>query len=97
MHASSKAAVSCFTEALAHQLVAVGTPVRAHVFYPSGGLLDTGLFTATRNRPAELQRVILDQIRADKYIISMTLDQVGELLHARADAIANGDLPPAFH
>ena len=32
------------------------TNVRAAVFYPSGGLLDTGLWTAQRNRPAELAR-----------------------------------------
>jgi len=57
VYASSKAAVSCFTEALANQLIAEGSVVRAAVFYPSGGLLDTGLWTAGRNRPAELQRV----------------------------------------
>ena len=33
-----------------------GTSLRAAVFYPSGGLLDTGLWTAQRNRPAELAR-----------------------------------------
>src|SRR5205085_9023776 len=42
VYASSKAAVSCFTEALAHQLAAADANVRAAVFYPSGGLLDTG-------------------------------------------------------
>ena len=52
VYASSKAAISCLTEALAHQLIAAGTNVRAAVFYPSGGLLDTGLWTAQRNRPA---------------------------------------------
>ena len=57
VYASSKAAVSCFTEALANQLVAEGPHVRAAVFYPSGGLLDTGLWTAGRNRPADLERV----------------------------------------
>ena len=57
VYASSKAAVSCFTEALANQLIAEGSVVRAAVFYPSGGLLDTGLWTAGRNRPAELERV----------------------------------------
>jgi NAD(P)-dependent dehydrogenase (short-subunit alcohol dehydrogenase family) len=57
VYASSKAAISCLTEALAHQLVAAGTDVRAAVFYPSGGLLDTGLWTAQRNRPAALARV----------------------------------------
>jgi len=56
VYASSKAAISCLTEALAHQLVAAGTEVRAAVFYPSGGLLDTGLWTAQRNRPAALAR-----------------------------------------
>jgi NAD(P)-dependent dehydrogenase (short-subunit alcohol dehydrogenase family) len=56
VYASSKAAISCLTEALAHQLIAAGTDVRAAVFYPSGGLLDTGLWTAQRNRPAALAR-----------------------------------------
>jgi len=57
VYASSKAAVSCFTEALAHQFAAAGTRLRAAIFYPSGGLLDTGLWTAQRNRPASLARV----------------------------------------
>jgi NAD(P)-dependent dehydrogenase (short-subunit alcohol dehydrogenase family) len=56
VYASSKAAISCLTEALAHQLAAADTKVRAAVFYPSGGLLDTGLWTAQRNRPSELAR-----------------------------------------
>jgi NAD(P)-dependent dehydrogenase (short-subunit alcohol dehydrogenase family) len=56
VYASSKAAISCFTEALAHQLVDTGTNLRAAVFYPSGGMLDTGLWTAQRNRPPELAR-----------------------------------------
>ena len=57
VYASSKAAISCFTEALAHQLIDTGTNLSASVFYPSGGLLDTGLWTAQRNRPPELERV----------------------------------------
>ena len=56
VYAASKAAVSCFTEALAHNLISEGTSLRASVFYPSGGLLDTGLYTADRNRPAALAR-----------------------------------------
>jgi NAD(P)-dependent dehydrogenase (short-subunit alcohol dehydrogenase family) len=56
VYAASKAAVSCFTEALAHNLISEGTRLRASVFYPSGGLLDTGLYTADRNRPADLAR-----------------------------------------
>jgi len=50
VYASSKAAISCFTEALAHQFVAQKTKLRAAVFYPSGGLLETGLWEAQRNR-----------------------------------------------
>ncbi len=56
VYAASKAAISCFTESLAHQLADNNTNLRAAVFYPSGGLLDTGLWTPQRNRPAELQR-----------------------------------------
>jgi NAD(P)-dependent dehydrogenase (short-subunit alcohol dehydrogenase family) len=130
VYASSKAAVSCLTEALAHQLRDKGTNLRAAVFYPSGGLLDTGLWTAGRNRPPELERVkprppapgttfeefratlkaaghnaevmdllelgrfAVDGVRSGAFIISHDLDRAGELLHARADAIAKGELPP---
>ena len=68
VYASSKAAISCLTEALAHQLIAAGTDVRAAVFYPSGGLLDTGLWTAQRNRPAELARVEAEAARAGHHL-----------------------------
>ena len=56
VYASSKAAVTCFTEALAHQFASGETNLKAAVFYPGGGLLDTGLWTAQRNRPDELAR-----------------------------------------
>jgi NAD(P)-dependent dehydrogenase (short-subunit alcohol dehydrogenase family) len=130
VYASSKAAVSCFTEALAHQFAASGANLRAAIFYPGGGLLDTGLWTAQRNRPEELARVrdrapapgttfeefkaqlaaagrptdtmdlvdlgrfVVDGVKAEKFIIGYDLDRAGELLHARADAVAKGELPP---
>lgn len=130
VYAASKAAISCFTESLAHQLIDSDTLVRAAVFYPSGGLLDTGLWTAQRNRPAELARerehapgpvvtfaefrerlaamgkdaevadllelgrFVLAEIKNDSFVIGHDLDAAGELLHARADAIAKGLLPP---
>jgi NAD(P)-dependent dehydrogenase (short-subunit alcohol dehydrogenase family) len=130
VYASSKAAISCFTEALAHQLIDTGTNIRAAVFYPSGGLLDTGLWTAQRNRPPELARVkdrapgpivtfaefrerlaaagrpaevadlralgqfVVAEVRKGSYVIGHDLEEAGELLHARADAIAHGLLPP---
>jgi NAD(P)-dependent dehydrogenase (short-subunit alcohol dehydrogenase family) len=131
VYASSKAAISCLTEALAHQLVAAGTNVRAAVFYPSGGLLDTGLWTAQRNRPAALARVTprppapgttfeefkahlqasgrsaelmdlrelgrfaLRGVAAGDFIIGHGLEESAAMLHARADAIGKGRLPPA--
>jgi NAD(P)-dependent dehydrogenase (short-subunit alcohol dehydrogenase family) len=55
-YAASKAAVSTLTECLAAQLVEQGTPLRAAIFYPSGGLLNTGIWTTARNRPAEFAR-----------------------------------------
>jgi NAD(P)-dependent dehydrogenase (short-subunit alcohol dehydrogenase family) len=131
VYASSKAAISCLTEALAHQLIAAETRLRAAVFYPSGGLLETGLWTAQRNRPPELARVkprppapgttfeefkaqleaagrsvdivnllelgrfVLRGIKAGDFIIGHGLAEAGAKLHARADAIALGQLPPA--
>lgn len=56
VYASSKAALTCMTEALARNLGDDGTSVGASLFYPSGGLLDTGLYNSTRNRPADLAR-----------------------------------------
>ena len=131
VYASSKAAVSCFTEALAHQFAAQKTKLRACVFYPSGGLLETGLWEAQRNRPPELARVrpraaapgttfaefkaslaaagrptdtvdltelgrfAVRGVKEGRFVISHDLDRAGRLLHARADAIARGELPPS--
>lgn len=131
VYAASKAAVSCFAESLQHNLVAQQTQVRASVFYPSGGLMDTGLYTAARNRPAELERtgegtgrasMTFDQLKervaqatgkeppvADlpelgrfavagaaqrDFLIAKELGASAELLHRRADAVGQGQLPP---
>jgi NAD(P)-dependent dehydrogenase (short-subunit alcohol dehydrogenase family) len=130
VYASSKAAVTCFTEALAHQFASGETRLKATVFYPGGGLLDTGLWTAQRNRPDELARqtdrapapgttfaefkaqldaagrptnvvdllelgrFVVAGVKAERFIIGYDLDRAGKLLHARADAIAEGVLPP---
>jgi NAD(P)-dependent dehydrogenase (short-subunit alcohol dehydrogenase family) len=56
VYASSKAAVSIMTECLAAQLVGRRTKLRAAIFYPSGGMLDTGIWTTRRNRPKALAR-----------------------------------------
>lgn len=56
VYAASKAAVSVLTECLAAQLAEDGIPIGVSVFYPSGGLLRTGLWTSDRTRPPELAR-----------------------------------------
>jgi len=56
VYASSKAAVSTMTECLAAQLIGRETKLRAAIFYPSGGMLDTGIWTTKRNRPEGLAR-----------------------------------------
>ena len=130
VYAASKAAVSCFTEALHHNLIMEDTQLRASVFYPAGGLQRTGLFTASRNRPDELQRVgegtgrksmtfdemkamlekagrvvveadldaqgdfVVSETAARRYIITMSLGDTVQLLHRRADAIGNLNVPP---
>lgn len=132
VYAASKAALSCFTEALQLNLLRESDQVRASVFYPSGGLIDSGLYTAARNRPEHLQRTgeatgrssmsfeqLVDRVRtatgrdpaiadvaalgemavdgalARRFVIAAGLDDTATLLHARADAIGRGELPPA--
>ena len=56
VYASSKAVVSCITECLSAQFESENTRLSASIFYPSGGMLDTGIWTTERNRPPELAR-----------------------------------------
>jgi NAD(P)-dependent dehydrogenase (short-subunit alcohol dehydrogenase family) len=87
VYAASKAAVSCFTEALHHNLVSEGTALRASVFYPSGGLLRTGLFTAARNRPEHLARRGEATGRR-----SMTFDEMKAMLAKAGRDVTEADL-----
>ena len=64
VYASSKAAVSIMTECLGAQLIGRGTKLRASIFYPSGGMLDTGIWSTKRNRPKELARK--NQVASDQ-------------------------------
>ena len=77
VYAASKAAVSCFAESLQHNLISEGTTLRASIFYPSGGLIDSGLYSAARNRPADLARTGEGTGRA-----SMTFEQLKERVAA---------------
>jgi NAD(P)-dependent dehydrogenase (short-subunit alcohol dehydrogenase family) len=58
VYAASKAAVSSFTETLQNQFVNDGLKLRASVFYPSGGMLKTGMWEAEKTRPSELAREV---------------------------------------
>ena len=87
VYAASKAAVSCFTEALHHNLESEGTHLRASVFYPAGGLQRTGLFTAQRNRPEHLQRVGEGTGRK-----SMSFDEMKALLERSGRDVKEADL-----
>ena len=87
VYAASKAAVSCFTEALHHNLVSENTALRASVFYPSGGLLRTGLFTASRNRPENLQRHGEGTGRT-----GMTFDEMKDMLAKAGRDVTEADL-----
>ena len=128
VYASSKAAVTSLTECLASQLVSEGTNIRAGIFYPSGGLLRTGLWTADRNRPPELARerprtsevmtiekleamakkggrelkfqdldelaqIVVDGIRAERFVMMIGVESIGVTMRARAAALEKGELP----
>ena len=58
VYAASKAAVTTLTECLASQLESEQTNLRASIFYPSGGLLRTGLWESDKTRPADLAREV---------------------------------------
>jgi NAD(P)-dependent dehydrogenase (short-subunit alcohol dehydrogenase family) len=58
VYAASKAAVSSYTETLQNQFLADGLKLRASVFYPSGGMLKTGMWEAEKVRPAGLAREV---------------------------------------
>jgi len=72
IYATSKSAVSTLTEALHLQLLQQGASIRASVLYPGPHLVSSQIFTAARNRPAELARelpqraepVTLESLRA---------------------------------
>lgn len=102
VYASSKAAISIITECLAAQLVGRGTQLRAAIFYPSGGLLKTGIWTTKRNRPQELARntpVPAEQettfeefmAGAKKAGFELPVQDLDELAQFALDGIRSGD------
>lgn len=102
VYASSKAAVSILTECLGAQLIGRDTKLRAAIFYPSGGMLDTGIWTTKRNRPPELAReepvpegseLKFDDFMAGmkKVGIDLPVQDLDELAQFALDGIRNGD------
>jgi NAD(P)-dependent dehydrogenase (short-subunit alcohol dehydrogenase family) len=132
VYAASKAAVSVLTECLAAQLAEEGAPIAASVFYPSGGLLRTGLWTSDRTRPPALARerpreteamtpekleemassagrqlhwqpldelaaLVVESVRAGRFVIMKDNGDAAATLRGRADAFAAGELPVPAH
>jgi NAD(P)-dependent dehydrogenase (short-subunit alcohol dehydrogenase family) len=86
VYAASKAAVTSLTECLAMQLLSEDTELRAAIFYPSGGLLRTGLWTADRNRPDALAR---ERPRTTE---AMTIEKLEQMAKAGGHALTFQDL-----
>ena len=101
VYASSKAAISILTECLDAQLAA-DTNLRAAIFYPSGGMLATGIWTTRRNRPDELARekpvpdgsetTFEDFMEGMKKVgIELPVQDLDELARFAVDGIKAGD------
>jgi len=102
IYASSKAAVSIITECLHAQLSERSEKLRAAIFYPSGGLLDTGIWTTARNRPSDLARnapapegsevKFEDFVAGMKQIgLDMPVQDLDELARFALEGVKNGD------
>jgi NAD(P)-dependent dehydrogenase (short-subunit alcohol dehydrogenase family) len=102
VYASSKAAISIMTECLHAQLVGRGTKLRAAIFYPSGGMLNTGIWTTKRNRPVELARKTEVDAKkettfedflegAKKAGFELPVQDLDELARFAVEGIRNGD------
>jgi NAD(P)-dependent dehydrogenase (short-subunit alcohol dehydrogenase family) len=102
VYASSKAAVSIMTECLAAQLIGRGTKLRAAIFYPSGGMLATGIWTTKRNRPKALARKKAVDVRQETTFeafmagarqagFDLPVQDLDELAQFALEGIRNGD------
>jgi len=54
IYSTTKAAVTTVSEVLSYQLQMVGARIRASVLFPGPHIVNTGIFAAARNRPADL-------------------------------------------
>jgi NAD(P)-dependent dehydrogenase (short-subunit alcohol dehydrogenase family) len=90
VYAASKAAVAILTECLAAQLEAENANIGVSLFLPGGGLLDTGLWTCDRNRPAHLarERPRSTPVVTVQQIVKLAADNGRELAVASLDDLA---------
>lgn len=102
VYASSKAAVSIMTECLHAQLAGQDTKLKAGIFYPSGGLLKTGIWETKRNRPEELAREkpvpVGAEMKFDEFMegmkqigVELPVQDLDELAEFTLKGIQNGD------
>jgi NAD(P)-dependent dehydrogenase (short-subunit alcohol dehydrogenase family) len=91
VYAASKAAVATLTECLATQLKAENARIGVSLFLPGGGLLDTGLWSADRNRPAHLarERPRTTQAMTVKQVIKLAADRGRQLTVASLADLAD--------
>ncbi|MEE8557027.1 MAG: SDR family NAD(P)-dependent oxidoreductase, partial [Myxococcota bacterium] len=54
IYSTSKAAVTTISEVLYYQLQMAGSKIKASVLFPGPHIVNTGIFSAARNRPADL-------------------------------------------
>ncbi len=90
------------TECLHAQLVGQETKLKAGIFYPSGGLLKTGIWETKRNRPEELAREkpvpAGAEMKFDEFMegmkqigVELPVQDLDELAEFTLKGIQNGD------
>ena len=85
IYSTSKSAVSTLTEALHLQLVQRGAKIRASVLYPGPHLVDSNIFTASRNRAERYAREVAQQAPPVTLELLRTLaEQAGQKLETTA-------------
>jgi NAD(P)-dependent dehydrogenase (short-subunit alcohol dehydrogenase family) len=82
IYATSKSAVSTITEALHYQLTSVGSKIHVSVLYPGPNIVASNIFSAARNRPAELAREI------PQVMPPITLDMIKQMAEAGGKKLA---------
>ena len=109
IYSSTKAAVTTISEVLHYQLQMVGSKIKASVLFPGPHIVNTNIFSAARNRPADLPLEhdpgpppTLEDIRkmAKHAGIELDVTQPEEVAEYTLEALRNDRfwiLPPSEH